>query len=87
VVIFAVGLGIAGSMLASLLFEWLRPRPQQAAAGSHSHPSRTPVPADGQTEPPASPAALGTPGRWLTLLGAVIVIGWARSRLTRRKGN
>jgi hypothetical protein len=86
IVIFAVGLGIAGSMLASLLFEWLRPHPKQAAAGSHSHPSRTPVPADGQAEP-ASPAAPGTQGRWLALLGAVIVIGWARSRLTRRKGN
>jgi hypothetical protein len=86
IVIFAVGLGIAGSMLASLLFEWLRPHPKQAAVGSHSHPSRTPVTADGQAEP-ASPAAPGTQGRWLALLGAVIVIGWARSWLTRRKGN
>ena len=51
VVIFAVGLGIAGSMLASLLFEWLRPRPQQAAADSHSQPPGSRVPAVSQVQP------------------------------------
>ncbi len=84
VVIFAVGFGIAGSMLASLLFEWLRPRPQQAAAGSRIQPSRTPVPAADQAQPAEAP---GGPGRWLALIATIIVIGYARSRLTRRKSN
>ena len=85
VVIFAVGLGIAGSMLASLLFEWLRPRPQQAAVGSRSQPPGTPAPVAGQAQPASPAAAPGTPGRWLALIGTVIVICYARSRLTRRK--
>jgi hypothetical protein len=83
VVIFAVGFGIAGSMLASLLFEWVRPRPRQAAAGSHGQPARTPAAADGRTQPASSPVAHGTPGRRLAMIGAVIVICYARSRLTR----
>jgi hypothetical protein len=38
-VIFAIGFGIAGSMLASLLFEWLRRRPALGTAGPGSpHP-------------------------------------------------
>ena len=84
VVIFAVGFGIAGSMLASLLFEWLRPRPQQAAADSHIQPSRAPVPAAGEAQPAE---ARGAQGRWLALIGTIIVIGYARSRLARRKYN
>lgn len=87
VVIFAVGLGIAGSMLASLLFEWLRPHPQQAAAESHSQPSRSLVPADSHEQPTSLAVSPGKPGRWLALLGTVIVIGWAGRRLTRRKAN
>ena len=71
-------------MLASLLFEWLRPRPQQAAAGSRIQPSRTPVPAADQAQPAEAP---GGPGRWLALIATIIVIGYARSRLTRRKSN
>ena len=84
VVIFAVGFGIAGSMLASLLFEWLRPRPQQAAADSRSQPQSTTVPVVGQAQ---SAAAAGTPWRWLAPIGAVIVISYPRSRLTRRRDN
>jgi hypothetical protein len=84
VVIFAVGFGIAGSMLASLLFEWLRPRPHQAAAGNRSRPQGAPVPVAGQAQPAEAP---GTPGRWLALIGTIIVIGYARSRLARRKHN
>jgi hypothetical protein len=30
IVIFAVGLGVGGGMLAILLLEWLRPRPEHA---------------------------------------------------------
>jgi hypothetical protein len=83
-VIFAVGLGMAGSMLASLLFEWLRPRPQKAAPDRGRQPHSMSVPLVGQAQPAAAP---GTPGRWLALIGAAIVIGYARSRLTRRRDN
>ncbi len=83
VVIFAVSFGIAGSMLASLLFEWLRPRPQRSAAGSRGQRNGKPVPVVGHAQPTPAP---GTIGRLLVLIGAVIVIGYARSRITRRKG-
>jgi len=85
-VISAVGLGIAGSMLASLLFEWLRPRLQHAPAASNSPPPRVPAPADSPPRPVPPETAHGHPGRWLALLGAAIAIGWTHSRLTRRKG-
>jgi hypothetical protein len=85
-VICAVGLGIAGSMLASLLFEWLRPRLQHVPAASNGPPPRVPAPADSPPRPAPPETAHGHPGRWLTLLGAAIAIGWTHSRLTRRKG-
>jgi hypothetical protein len=85
-VIFAVGLGIAGSMLASLLFEWLRPRPQHTTATNNGPPSPTPPPSNGQPRPAPPGTAPGRRGRWLALLGAAIAIGWAHGRLGRHKG-
>jgi hypothetical protein len=85
-VISAVGLGIAGSMLASLLYEWLRPRPQHAPAASNSPPPRQPANADSPPRSAPPETAHRQQGRWLALLGAAIAIGWAHGRLTRRKG-
>lgn len=82
VVIFAVGFGIAGSMLASLLFEWLRPRSRQAAVGSRVQPPHKSLAVADQTQ---LAAARGTQRRWLALVGTIIVIGYVRSRLTGRK--
>lgn len=84
VVIFAVAFGIAGSMLASLLFEWLRPRPHQddTAASSHNQPqakSVTGIPAGHPSSTGPEPGL----GRWLALVGTIILIGYARSRLAR----
>ena len=69
VVIFAVAFGITGSVLASLLFEWLR------------RPSRDRTTEGGPT-PPHTPVRARVPGGWLAL-AAVILIGYARVRCTR----
>jgi hypothetical protein len=84
-VIFAVAFGITGSMLASLLFEWLRPRrahesdaPGQGLRGAaHGRvASHAPSPAG---------AAPRMSGRGLALIGAVIVAGYVRGRLARAR--
>lgn len=82
VVIFAVAFGIAGSVLASLLFEWLRrSSPDGTAVGDKPSSRHIPVPDGGSTHPDAVRARV--PGGWLALAGAVIVIGYARGRRTR----
>jgi hypothetical protein len=81
VIIFAISFGIAGSMLATLLFEWLRPH-SQPATGSRGQAQATPVAVDSKMQPEAAP---GATGRWRTLIGAVIVIGYARTRRAQRK--
>ena len=80
-VIFAVGFGIAGSMLASLLFEWLRPRPAKgnATPGSHTQLSGMPDAGAGYVQPASIPRPRYRPA----LIGAIIVIGYARNRRTR----
>lgn len=76
VIIFAVVFGIAGSVLASLIFEWLRRPSQECAAAGRA------LPADGTSaNPPAVRAR--TAGGWLALAGAVIFIGYAGIRRTR----
>jgi hypothetical protein len=82
-VIFAVGLGIAGSMLASLLFEWLRPRPahDNAGPGSRIEPSGTPDAGVGYLPPASSSGSRYLPA----LIGAIIVIGYARIRRARSR--
>ena len=68
-VIFAVAFGITGSVLASLLFEWLR-RPSLDTTTEGSGPP-----------PPVTPVRGRVPGGWLAL-AAVILIGYARVRRT-----
>ena len=83
-VISAVGLGVGGSMLASLLFEWLRP-----------HPSRT-TPQPGREEtayPPLTPLArqrsetvpAALPGHPIALIGSVLIFTWVCRRRARRR--
>ena len=84
VVLFAVVFGIAGSMLASLLFEWLRPR---------SHQDDTPASSGSQPQPITATSAqhlrlttsVAPAGRWLALVGIFILIRYARNRLTRSR--
>ena len=78
-VIFAVGFGIAGSMLASLLFEWLRPRRQQDS------PPPAPVLQAGRGQRASPSTAHATRGHGLALIGAIIVISYMRSRRTRHR--
>ena len=72
VVIFAVAFGITGSVLASLLFEWLR------------RPSRDRTAEGSGTPPPHTPVRARVPGGW-PALAAVILIGYARVRRTRAR--
>jgi hypothetical protein len=84
-VIFAVAFGITGSMLASLLFEWLRPHRahESDARGQGLHGV-----AHGRVAPHTPSPAGAAPrmsGRGLALIGAVIVAGYVRSRLARAR--
>jgi len=84
-VIFAVAFGVSGAMLASLLFEWLRrPHQDDVPASSRSQPPGNPVSAtpEGHPRPTAPVPGLG---HWLALAGTVIVIGYARRRLTQSR--
>lgn len=76
IVAFAVGLGVGGGMLASLLFEWLRPRPEHAA-----EPTQTSDPARKLHTGPPGRASRRTGHRTL-MIAALLIIAWARSRRT-----
>jgi hypothetical protein len=78
IVVFAVGLGIGGSMLASLLFEWLRPHPSQTVPRSATGPAgAAPAPLSRRLPIPV-PAVV--PARRIFLLGALLILVWARRR-------
>jgi len=84
VIIFAVAFGITGSVLASLLFEWLRrPSRDGTAAGSSPPPLQSALP--GRKPAHSEAVRAQVPGRWLALAGAVILIGYARGRRTRAR--
>jgi hypothetical protein len=74
IVVFAVGLGIGGGMLASLLFEWLRPRRET------SHHASTPAHPSGVTP---SAVTEGWPSHRGTLVAAAFVVGWVCARRFR----
>lgn len=79
VVIFAVAFGITGSVLASLLFEWLRrPSRDDTAAVSAPASAHSPLPGRGSANSRAVSARV--PAAWLALAGAVFLIGYARGR-------
>jgi hypothetical protein len=79
IVASAVGLGVGGSMLASLLFEWLRPHPAHADAREPTRPSHATPPGPPSPEPAS---------RWskptAVLIGAGLVMIWIRTRRDRR---
>ena len=84
VVIFAVAFGITGSVLASLLFEWLRRSSRDGTAeGSSPPPLHSPLP--GRRPVNSKAVCARVPGGWLALVGAVILIGYARGRRTRAR--
>ena len=88
-VIFAVVFGITASLVAGLLFEWLRPHPHEAdaTASSRSQHQANPITATHSGRPRSTPLA-SVPGRWVAMAGTVILIGYVRSRLARsRRGS
>jgi hypothetical protein len=78
IVVCAVGFGIGGGMLASLLLEWLRPRPEPRL--------REYTPADPPRFTGAGPpqAATRRPCHRRALIAAALVIGWAYGRRSRQ---
>jgi hypothetical protein len=84
-VIFAIGFGIAGSMMASLLFEWLRPRRvlESAGPGSPTRTSDTPIAVVGHARPSSATGVPPKPGHRLAVIAAIIVIGYACNRRAR----
>lgn len=83
IVVFAIGLGIGGSMLASLLFEWLRPHPARTSQASTQpvYQARR-VPAR-HFRPTARTS--GRSSNRAALLAAVLLIAWARLRRSRHQ--
>jgi hypothetical protein len=86
VVIFAVAFGIAASMVASLLFEWLRRRPHEDETSANLRNQAEPMNV-APTRLPGSTATASVSGRWVTVAGAIILISYARSRLARSRHN
>jgi len=82
-IIFAIGFGITGSMMASLLFDWLRSRTPYDSAGSGDPAQTSDTPAACRRAQPASAAAAPPTGHRLAVIGAIIVISYARSKCTR----
>jgi len=84
-VIFAIVFGITASLVASLLVEWLRPRPRDR------HDSQQPQPAPDQARHCYAfrTSAINTSGidsrRWVAVAGTVILVAYMRSRLARRR--
>lgn len=76
IVVCAIALGIGSALLASLLFEWLRPRPAQARtrpAGSHP------------AYPQSRAVAVQHPGYRALALAAALILTWAASRRSQRR--
>jgi hypothetical protein len=84
IVLCAVGLGIGGGMLATLLLEWIRPSAENPINDNVSKPENSDFPASalGQMErkPPGSRITY-----WLATIGMAFVIGYARGKF--RSGN
>ena len=83
IVIFAVGLGIGGGFLASMLFEFLRPQPEE----HDSQSTDTASPA--QEQPPVPllddrPHVLPRARIRLPLIGAAFLLGCVLGRMRRR---
>jgi hypothetical protein len=81
IVVFAVGFGVGGGMLASLLLEWLRPG--QEAPRPVSNPAYPKSPGSpGRLEPPKARKRRPDHGGG-ALITAAFIIGWAFSRRSR----
>jgi hypothetical protein len=84
IVVCAIALGIGSALLASLLFDWLRPRPRQALrqpSGTEPAPRGGPGPA---ADPRLAAIAVPQPAHHAPLIGTALVLAWAISRRTRR---
>jgi hypothetical protein len=86
VVIFAVIFGITASLVASLLFGWLRPGAHESDKTAHSRSQQQAEPsATTPSRHPRSTTPASVSGRWVAAAGAILLIGYARSRLVRSR--
>jgi hypothetical protein len=84
IVICAVGLGIGGGMLATLLLEWIRPSAESSIDDKVPTPENSDFPAYAlgriERKPRGSSIAY-----WLAMVGMAFVIGYARGQFRGRK--
>lgn len=85
IVVCAIGLGIGGGLLASLLLDWIRPQPVPSTSKQQdsmllSTPLRVPQQAQGTSR---GLLAQLSPG--LVAIGAVFILGYGRRRYRSRK--
>ena len=85
IVVFAVGLGIGGAMLASLLFEWLRPHPAHTAAPRPGSKPAYPAHSPPARRPAAPTVTSRRPDYQKALIAAVLIIGWVCVRRARHQ--
>jgi hypothetical protein len=80
IVIFAIGFGIGGAMMASLLFEWIRPREAQENPTNSRGLANSGVPIVRLGQANRTDRGLATR---LVVLGVAFIVGYARSRQRR----
>ncbi len=86
IVVFAVGFGIGGAMLASLLFEWIRPEEHHSKASDQRNLKNSGEPINGVRQPHRMKHWVPTRfNRWLVLLGLTFIVGYVRRRQRRHK--
>jgi hypothetical protein len=84
IVISAVGLGVGGGMIASLLFEWIR-RPAAHIAGREGRNAKLSEVPVNTSKQPGAVSRDAKLNRWLTAILAAIIIEYARRYFCRRK--
>jgi hypothetical protein len=85
IVVFAVGLGIGGGMLASLLFEWLRPHPARKTAPRLGIEPAYPLHSASARRPVSATATSRRSHHRGALIVAMLIIGWVRARRARHR--
>jgi len=86
IVVFAVGFGIGGAMLASLLFEWIRPEEHHSKASDQRNLKNSGEPINGVRQTHRMKHWVPTRfNRWLVLLGLTFIVGYVRRRQRRHK--
>jgi hypothetical protein len=84
IVISAVGLGIGGGMLATLLWEWIRPREDNLTASKAANADLPGAPVSAMRQIRWRSRSFKTT-RWLAVIGMAFFAGYARGQFRRRK--